>query len=151
MSELTRRDAVGLLAGGSMLGANGLLGSAQGPAAAPAPAGLALPPAARAACTAPVPALAGRPLLAQVARCRSFDACVYLDAGSVRGYALLTPAGFALAAACQAAGRPVAMKFREHEPDWQQGAGRFHGVVLAIDAGDLAEASELALEVGPWS
>lgn len=154
MTELTRRNAVGLLAGGSVLGSGTLLRGSDAPDAASAvsrPAYAALPAAARAASTAPTPLLPSRTLVARVARCRSWDASVYLVTEAGSGFAALTPAGFAIAAACQAAGRPVAMQFTEHEPLWQDGAGRFHGVALAIDPQDLDGGAAGAAEAVTWS
>lgn len=139
MSEVTRRRAIQQLAGGtvlasaSMAAATAVGASSSGGQEQPAtsdPAVLLvegnLPPA-----ISPV-------AMAKVARCRSWDSCVYLDAGpALRGYAQLTPAGFAIATAAQAAGRKVAFRHRGHQPAWADGAGCFEGVVLAFDRRDL--------------
>ncbi|MBL8696296.1 MAG: hypothetical protein JNJ88_19525 [Planctomycetes bacterium] len=157
MTDLTRRNAVRLLAGGSVLASGTLLGGGAF-AAPPVPGSSAssgnapdLPATARTAKTTPPPAVPGTLLQAHVGRCRSWDSSVYLSAGRARGFAQLSPAAFAIAAACQAAGRPVAMKFTEYEPDWNGGAGRFHGVVLAIDPQDLTSNPTQESEGGPWA
>lgn len=76
--------------------------------------------------------------LAMVSHCRSWSREVYLQVSEqVRGFVTLTAEGFALAAACQAAGRPVAMRYWGHEPRFHDGAGRFDGAVVAVDLRDL--------------
>ena len=75
---------------------------------------------------------------ATVLHCRSWDATVYLFIdGSTHGFVELTATGFAIAAACQAAGRTVAVKVWGHDPAWANGAGRFQGALLSIDRRDL--------------
>ncbi len=139
MNDLTRRNAVKLLAGGSVLASSPMLGAAPPAIGALAAATTppAIPDAAWEATTGTTPAATSPVLLARVARCRSWDTSVYLVAPGLRGYAQLTPQAFALAAACQAAGRPVAMRHGGHDPRWAQDSGLFRGVVLAIDAKDL--------------
>lgn len=82
-----------------------------------------------------VAALAG-PFPATVGMARSWDHHVYLvlDNG-VRGYAPLDPPGHGIAAACQAAGRKVFMKYTSHDPNWGNSAGYFQGVTVALDQG----------------
>jgi hypothetical protein len=79
---------------------------------------------------------------AMVLHCRSWSRQVYLHVdASVRGFVAVTPEGFAIAAACQAAGRPVAVRYWGHDPRWSGGAGRFDGAVLALDPLDLPDES----------
>jgi hypothetical protein len=122
-------------------------------AAASSPAAPGTPASAAAAQPAPVPAAqdaadrqAARvavperntPCLATVRHCRSFRREVYLHVSEqLRGFVVLTPEAFALAAACQAAGRPVAACWWGHDPLHDGGAGRFEGAVLALDLADL--------------
>lgn len=141
MSEVTRRRAIQQLAGGTILASASVAAATavgtgstggQDPATPSDPAVLRvegrLPPA-----TSPV-------AIAKVSRCRSWDTSVYLDAGpALRGYAQLTPAGFAIASAAQAAGRKVAFRHHGHQPHWADGAGCFEGAVLAFDRRDLGD------------
>lgn len=139
MTDLTRRNAVKLLAGGSLFASGSALGAASSTTGSPlAPADFAVLPAAARACATSAPPPATSPvLLARVFRCRSWDGSVYLATPSASGYAQLAPHAFAIAAACQAAGRPLAMRHAGHDPRWSQGSGLFHGVVVAIDPEDL--------------
>lgn len=143
MNDLTRRNAVKLLAGSSVLAGGSVLSAAK-PAdcQAEAVAPPEIPPEARLAETSPVLPTLSPTMLARVLRCRSWDSCVYLAAKGTAGYAQLTPAAFAIAAACQAAGRPVAMRHGGHEANWGNGAGMFRGVVLAVEPADFDEAGE---------
>lgn len=76
--------------------------------------------------------------LATVMHCRSWSRQVYLHVSEqIHGFVTLTPEGFALTAACQAAGRPVATRYWGHEPHWNGGVGRFEGAVVAVDLRDL--------------
>ena len=74
---------------------------------------------------------------ARVFLCRSWDrqAFFFVDE-KTRGFAALTPEAFALAAAAQAADRPVAFQYRGYAPE-HAGAGRFEAVLLALDPRDL--------------
>lgn len=75
--------------------------------------------------------------LATVMHCRSWSQQVYLRISEqVRGFVVLTPEGLALAAACQAAGRPIAVRYWGYLPHWND-VGRFEGAVVAIDPRDL--------------
>jgi hypothetical protein len=82
---------------------------------------------------------------ARVILCRSWDSTVYLYVSDqVKGFATLGPEAFAIAAAVQAADRRVAVRYWGHESEWA-GAGRFEGVLLALDLRDLpAEPSTIA-------
>lgn len=74
---------------------------------------------------------------ARVLLCRSWDSTVYLYVSErVKGFVSLTPAAFAIAAACQAADRRVAVRFWGHEREWAD-VGRFDGALLAMDVRDL--------------
>lgn len=139
MKDLTRRNAVKWLAGGSVLAGGTVLSTAKpsNPAMDSQASPPQVPAVAREAETGPRPPEASRILLAEVLRCRSWDASVYLAAEGIAGYAQLTPHAYAIAAACQASGRRVAMRYGGHEPLWAQGAGLFHAVVLAIDPTDF--------------
>jgi hypothetical protein len=76
---------------------------------------------------------------ARVLHCRSWDRHVYLYVNDrVRGFVPATAEGFAIAAACQAAAKPVAAEVWGFEPDWG-GVGRFEGAYLAVDAADICE------------
>jgi hypothetical protein len=80
-------------------------------------------------------AVAG-PFEAAVGMARSWDTHVYLvlDNG-VKGYASLDPLGHGVAAACQASGRKVFMRYDSNDPNWGNGAGYFQGVRVALDRG----------------
>lgn len=78
------------------------------------------------------------PALARVSRVRSWDASVYLAVtDGTRGFVALSPAAFAIAAACHAAGRPMAVRTWGHDAAWGDGAGRFDGAACAVDLADL--------------
>jgi hypothetical protein len=82
---------------------------------------------------------------ALVLHCRSWDGHVYLYVNEqVRGFVPVTASAFAIAAACQAAGRPVAVKHWGHDAHWGNGVGRFEGALLAVEFGDLPEDPTLA-------
>lgn len=142
MSEVTRRKAIQQLAGGSVLASAGAVAATtatlapvpvpHGPGAPIDPAILRLdgnpPPV-----TSPI-------ALAKVSRCRSWDHCVYLDAGpALRGYTQLTASGFAIAAAAQASGCRIAFRHQGHDPHWADGVGRFAGAAIAFDPRDFAD------------
>jgi hypothetical protein len=142
MSLLTRRDAVLALATGSTA-------LAAQPAAAREPAAPALETAAQAArdaaarfgvpCERPGPL---RTVQAHVLLVRSWDRQVYLFADEgFRGFVALDETAFAVAAACQAAGRPAAVQAWGYAPAWG-GVGRFDGARLALDARDFPAGSD---------
>jgi hypothetical protein len=145
MNEVTRRNAMKMLAGGTVLATGTLAATprAADPLARPAaraPGAVPVDNAAWRVETGQTPAATSPVAMATVSRCRSWDGSVYLHAGpELCGYVQLTPQAFALAAACQAAERPIAMRHWGHDPRWAGGAGRFAGVVLAIDRRDFGE------------
>jgi hypothetical protein len=74
---------------------------------------------------------------ADVLLCRSWDRSVFLRVDDrVQGLVALSESALAIAAACQASGRRVAVVYWGHEPDWD-GVGRFAGALLAVDVHDL--------------
>ena len=82
--------------------------------------------------------LPGPVRIAYVMHCRCWDGSIYLSIDpSTHGFVHVSDRAFAIAAACQAAGRPVAVKCWGHDPDWAGGVGRFEGAILAIDRRDL--------------
>lgn len=137
MTELTRRTAIlGLAAGAAAAGTIG--GSAA--EARPTPAD-PVPQAARdaarrlgASAERPPAGIVGE---ARVLLCRSWDNQVYLQVSdAVKGFVAVDDRAFAVAAACQAANRKVAVQYWGHSAEWA-GAGRFDGVLLAMDVRDL--------------
>jgi hypothetical protein len=140
MSSLDRRDLMRFVAGGAAVtaAAPALASARDGSAAAPLAADLGSERA-RAAELLPLGTSAA-PIQgeATVGLCRSFDAQIYLQLGKrVRGFVAVDARGFAIAAACQAAGRKVAVQAWGHDPEANGGLGRFDGAMLAIDARDL--------------
>lgn len=140
MSSLDRRDLMRIVAGGAAVtAAVPVLANTR---EAPAPTALTadLGPE-RARTTDSLPLGSGSALIqgaATVGLCRSFDARIYLEIGKrVRGFVTVDARGFAIAAACQAAGRKVAVQAWGHAPEAEGGLGRFDGALLAIDACDL--------------
>ena len=140
MSGVTRRDAFMAMAAGAAAATGAI---AVRPAAAEAvvsPLEQALRAAREAALKLATPVIrrdASPACEARVLLCRSWDRSVYLYVDpDVKGFASLDEAGFALAAACQAAGRPVAIRYWGHSPAWGA-VGRFDGVLLAVDPLDL--------------
>jgi hypothetical protein len=140
MSSLDRRDLMRFVAGGAAVtaAAPALASPRQVSEAAPLAADLA-PERARA--TEALPLGSGSAPIqgaATVGLCRSFDAQIYLQLGKrLRGFVAVDARGFAIAAACQAAGRKVAVQAWGHDPEANGGLGRFDGALLAIDAHDL--------------
>ncbi|MBK9386308.1 MAG: hypothetical protein IPN34_15965 [Planctomycetes bacterium] len=140
MSSLDRRDLMRFVAGGAAVTAAvpALATASEVSAAAPLAPDLASERT-RTAERLPIGAAAA-PIRgeATVGLCRSFDAQIYLQLGKrVRGFVAVEARGFAIAAACQAAGRKVAVQAWGHDPDANGGLGHFDGAVLAIDACDL--------------
>lgn len=146
MSSLDRRDLMRIVAGGAAAtaAAPALAGTREASTPAPLAADLA-PERMRAAETLPL-GLGSAPIagVATVGLCRSFDTRIYLQIGKrLRGFVSVDARGFAIAAACQAAGRKVAVQAWGHDPDADGGLGRFDGALLAIDARDLPGAESL--------
>jgi hypothetical protein len=82
---------------------------------------------------------------ATVACCRSWDRQVHLTLAD-GGSGLCTPDahGFAVAAAAQAAGRSLVVRYWGHDAAAELGVGRFAGVLLAFEAADLAATPDAA-------
>ena len=75
---------------------------------------------------------------AEVLLCRSWDSRIYLLVDEAfGGFASVDPRGLAIAAACQAAGRRVAVGYWGHEAAAAGGLGQFAAVHLAVDPRDL--------------
>lgn len=146
MSDVSRRTAFLTLAAGAA-GATGMSAAAT-ESAAPARAGSLVPTRVLDE-AAEVARRLGREVErrpglsigeATVLHCRSWDGHVYLYVNEqVRGFVALSAPGLAIAAACQAAERPVAVMHWGHDPRWGGGVGRFEGALLAMDARDLPE------------
>lgn len=154
MSELNRRDviravAAGTAVAGTAMAATGARPGVPGPSAADLRRThqLALT---RAALQRSVPGeTCGLSAVqrATVLGCRSFDGQVLLEvADGARGLVGLELRGFAVAAAAQAAGRPLHVRYWGHEPQAEAGLGRFAGALLAFEADDLVP-DELRAEV----
>ncbi|HZE98853.1 MAG TPA: hypothetical protein VE981_17730 [Planctomycetota bacterium] len=141
MTELSSRRAFVSLAAG----AAGIAAAAAGPASAapsaPDAPGAAVAQAAREASLRIGLEPQRRPdavtAEAHVLLCRSWDSTVYLYVSDrVKGFVTLSAQGLSIAAACQAAGRRVAVRYWGHEPLWAD-AGHFEGALLALDVRDL--------------
>ncbi len=75
---------------------------------------------------------------AWVLHSRSWDKHVYLWMDErTKGFVEVDDRAFAIAAACEAADRPVAVTFWGYDPNWSDGSGHFDGVLLAMDARDF--------------
>lgn len=138
MTELTRRTAIlGLAAGAAAAGTIGTPGAeARTVAPTDAAAQAARDAARRLGASAERPP-AGTVGEARVLLCRSWDNQVYLQVSdAVKGFVAVDDRAFAVAAACQAANRKVAVQYWGHSAEWA-GAGRFDGVLLAMDVRDL--------------
>ena len=123
MSTIDRRGVLRVFAAGSACAAGGPLAAQS----APAPTSVVLDPTA--------PLLLG---WADVEHCRSSSTEIYLRFDDThRGFLAVDARGFAIAAACQAAGRPLAAQVWGHEAAAALGAGRFAGGVLAMQIHDL--------------
>ena len=135
MNDLTRRHAFQAMA----VGAAAAMSARPAEASTPSAEAEAVEAARQATLREASTADRGRAQAeARVHLCRSWDREVYLYAGESRkGFATLDEAGFALAVACQAAGRPVAFSYLAHQPAWNGGVGRFEGVRLALEMRDL--------------
>lgn len=139
MSGVTRRDAFMAMAAGAVA-ATGTIAGAETSFDA------SLRAAREAALKLAAPVLrsdAGPVREARVLLCRSWDRSVYLYVDEqTKGFASLDEAGFTIAAACQAADRPVAVRYWGHAPEWGA-VGRFDGVLLAVDGRDLGTGAPL--------
>jgi hypothetical protein len=142
-SEVTRREAFKVLAigaAGAAAGAGEALAAPAGPGAARGRSSGLREVTEATTRMEGEPAIPERnpPCLATVLRVRSWSRQAYLHVSDeVRGFVALPPEGLAIAAACQAAGRPAAVRYWGHDPSWNGGAGRFEGAVLAVDPQDL--------------
>ena len=146
MTQVTRREAVReLAAGAAVAGAGGLAAPAAGATSAAGAGDFDVATEATFA-AARRSGAAGEPrtwrtAAARVAHCRSWDSSVYLHVDpSTRGFVRLSPQGFAIAAAAQAAGRAVAVRCWGHDALADDGVGRFEGAQVAFDPRDLPEA-----------
>jgi hypothetical protein len=84
-------------------------------------------------------------LAATVAMSRSFAVEVWLEAADgCAGFVTLEPRGLALAAAAQASGRPLWIRYWGYAPEAAGGRGQFAGAWLALDAGDLLAAEDVS-------
>lgn len=144
MTQVTRREAVRVIAAGAAIaGAGGLAVPAVG--SAPAADDLVGGSETRFAAARKSGAF-GEPrthvtALARVAHCRSWDSSVYLHIdSSTHGFVRLSPQGFAIAAAAQVGGRPVVVQCWGHDPIANDGVGRFDGAHVALDARDFPDA-----------
>ena len=144
-NDVTRRDAFKVLATGAAGAVIGAAANAQGATPTPStrqtlsssPSPAAFDAARHLAGDVVIPE-SNPACLAMVSHCRSWSREVYLQVNEqVRGFVTLTAEGFALAVACQAAGRAVAVRYWGHEPQFHDGAGRFDGAVVAVDLRDL--------------
>jgi len=80
---------------------------------------------------------------ATVAMCQSFDAEVWLEiVDGPAGFVALEPRGFMLAAAAQAAGRSLWVRYFGHDPDGAGGLGQFAGALVALDPSDLSDGED---------
>lgn len=138
MTRTNRRELIRSLAGGAALTAAAGTFAAESRAAA-RPADATAPerhPRLPAAADAAMPGM--RTATAEVLLCRSWDSRIYLLVDDeFGGFAGVEPRGLAIAAACQAAGRRVAVGYWGHEPGAEGGLGRFGAVHLAVDPRDL--------------
>ena len=134
MRKLNRRDVLRSAAGAAVVGSATLPQATTGK---PAPR---RPATTRRAAMAAAPAVpeANLPCLAMVEQCRSWSREVYLVVdGDIRGYVEVGAEGMAIAAACQAQGRPAAVRYWGHEPQARRGLGAFAGALLALELHDL--------------
>ena len=146
MTQVSRREAVrALAAGAAVAGAGGLAAPAAGASGAAGADGFDAAmeetfAAARRSGAIGEPRT-WRTAAARVAHCRSWDSSVYLHVDpSTRGFVRLSPQGFAIAAAAQAAGRAIAVRCWGHDAVADGGVGRFEGAQVAFDPRDFPEA-----------
>jgi hypothetical protein len=138
MTDLSSRRAFVALAAGAAVAAGSTTGSAAPASDAPSEAEVqAAREAARRLTPAPERRADAVTAEARILLCRSWDSMVYLYVSEkVKGFVSVSPQAFALAAACQAADRRVAVRYWGHEREWG-GAGRFEGALFAVDVRDL--------------
>lgn len=148
MSELNRRDMIRAVAAGTAVAGTAMATSGRPGAAAPTPAEVRRAHRLATTRAALQRALPGETCglspvqSATVAGCRSFDGQVLLELEDGRsGLVALDLRGFAIAAAAQAAGRPLCVRTWGHEPEAEAGIGRFAGALLALAAEDLGALS----------
>ena len=143
MTQVTRREAVRAIAAGAAIAGAGGLAVPAVAAAAPG-ADLAIESEATFG-VARRSGVFGEPRAfvaasARVAHCRSWDSSVYLHIDpSTHGFVRLSPQGFAIAAAAQAADRPVAVRCWGHDAVANDGVGRFDGAHVALDEMDFPD------------
>lgn len=151
MTELNRRDVIRAVAAGSAVAGTAMVASSRRPATA-TPTAAEVRRAHRLATTraALQRAMPGETCglspvqSATIAGCRSLDTQVLLELADGRtGLVALDPRGFAVAAAAQAAARPVCVRTWGHEPDAEAGIGRFAGALLAFAPEDLGSGGAL--------
>jgi hypothetical protein len=128
VNGVTRRDALRLAAAGAAVTVGATAALAQG---RPGDSRDKLPPP-------PAPRDASTARLAYVLHCRSWDKHVYLYLDeNLKGFVEVDDRAFAIAAACEVASRPVAVKYWGYDPNWSDGSGRFDGVLMAMDERDF--------------
>lgn len=137
MSELTRRGAFAGFAGVATATLTGTaLASTRAPKSGVRGVPAEILTAARTS-AAPLAQPGAVTAWAEVALCRSWDRQIYLYiTDEIRGFVRVDEPAFAIAAAAQAAQRPVAVQYWGHEPEWAS-VGQFAGVLLAFDEHDL--------------
>ena len=142
MTQVTRRDAVrAMAAGAAAAGVGGLVGPAASASADELAIGTDSTFAAARRSGVIGEPRAYRKAVARVAHCRSWDSSVYLHIdSSTHGFVRLSPQGFAIAAAAQAAGRPLAVRCWGHDAVADGGVGRFEGAHVAFDDLDFPDA-----------
>lgn len=152
MGEISRRDAVRVLVAGGAVG--GLASVAVAGASTQSSIGKSVESVGGAGLPrvsigdVPQGGPDARTAWARVSRCVSWDRRVMftLDDGSA-GVVELDPQARMLAAACQAAGRPLAVRVWGHDPSWG-GVGKFESAIVAIDLADLVSSTPGVGEFG---
>lgn len=137
MTQPNRRELIRSLAAGAALTTGaGALGAARAEQRlAERPAGAAQHPLV-APTEGTMPGMVAT--TAEVLLCRSWDSRIYLLVDEAfGGFASVDARGLAIAAACQAAGRRVAVGYWGHEAAAAGGLGHFAAVQLAVDPRDL--------------
>lgn len=135
MSDMTRRGAFAGFAGvaTATLTGTALASTTAGKSGVGVPAEILAAVRSR----TPLAQPGARTARAEVALCRSWDRQIYLYiSDEIRGFVQVDEHAFAIAAAAQAAKRPVAAQYWGHEPEWAS-VGHFAGVLLAFDEHDL--------------